>query len=366
MAIKYILYIRQSSLRNNITMEYRLLAVANKGNGYGVNIGDYIQALASSQFLPTVDGFIDRDDELKDFEGNECKVIMNGWYMHNPQQWPPSSRINPLFVAFHLNVLASEAILSETGIEYLKKHQPIGCRDRATVKVLQAAGIQAYFSGCMTLTLGRKYATPACSGKIYLVDPPFELKLTPKRIIESIITAIKHPIDVVKLGRKQNLNIHAGKNPLLKLVKTPLFYKEYSRIFGKDTILNAVCINQDNDYYKRSLETDYERIAKAESIIRDYSQASLVITSRIHCALPCLGLGTPVIYVERAQDTEASKCRMDGLAELFNIVTLDDGRLTPAFETVLPITPTSCPPNKKQWMVLADQLSERCISFVNA
>lgn len=38
-------------------MKYKLLSI--KGQG-GVNIGDYIQALASSQFLPQIDGFIDK------------------------------------------------------------------------------------------------------------------------------------------------------------------------------------------------------------------------------------------------------------------------------------------------------------------
>lgn len=44
-------------------MKYKLLSI--KGQG-GVNIGDYIQALASSQFLPQIDGFIDRE-RLKDY-----------------------------------------------------------------------------------------------------------------------------------------------------------------------------------------------------------------------------------------------------------------------------------------------------------
>lgn len=56
------------------------------------NIGDYIQALASAQFLPHIDGFINRE-KLKDYKEEPCSVIMNGWYIHNPEQWPPSNKI---------------------------------------------------------------------------------------------------------------------------------------------------------------------------------------------------------------------------------------------------------------------------------
>ncbi len=41
-----------------------------------VNIGDYIQSLAAAQFLPHVDGYIDRDNILNLLEG---AVIGNGW-----------------------------------------------------------------------------------------------------------------------------------------------------------------------------------------------------------------------------------------------------------------------------------------------
>ena len=66
-------------------MNYKLLAVSKFLNNSGVNIGDYVQAHASSQFIPQLDGLIDRDEELKDYDGIPCKVIMNCWYMHSPQ-----------------------------------------------------------------------------------------------------------------------------------------------------------------------------------------------------------------------------------------------------------------------------------------
>lgn len=38
--------------------KYKLLSLGDKGV---MNIGDYIQALASSQFYPHVDGFVNRE-----------------------------------------------------------------------------------------------------------------------------------------------------------------------------------------------------------------------------------------------------------------------------------------------------------------
>lgn len=83
-------------------MKYKLLAMSTERH---VNIGDYVQALASSQFLPSVDGFIERE-RLSSYGGEVSKVIMNGWYMHHPKNWPPTPNIKPLFVAMHINSMA--------------------------------------------------------------------------------------------------------------------------------------------------------------------------------------------------------------------------------------------------------------------
>lgn len=99
-------------------MKYKLLAVS-VDTGEHVNIGDYIQALAAAQFLPEVDGFVQRE-RLKEYDGEACKVIMNGWYMHHTEHWPPSDKIKPLFVAFHINASAKEGMLTEDSINSLR------------------------------------------------------------------------------------------------------------------------------------------------------------------------------------------------------------------------------------------------------
>lgn len=345
-------------------MRYKLLAVSKFPNISGVNIGDYIQALASSQFLPNVDGFIDRDEELKDYAGEPCKVIMNGWYMHIPQNWPPSNLINPLFVAFHINSGVKKELLSHTSLSYLKNHQPIGCRDLNTVELLKNNGIEAYFSGCMTLTLGEKYHSEEKEDKAYIVDPIFNGRLSINRIFKAICTILLHPIDTFKLCRIKQLRIHYGRNFVSKIIKTSLYYKEYSTVFGRNLVMNSTYVTQESMYYKTHFKTDKERLAEAERLVKMYAMARLVITSRIHCALPCLGLETPVIYLEKGNDIEESKCRLGGLRELFNIIKVDDGTLTPQFNISLPITISNRPANKDTWRKLANELKRRCKEFV--
>ena len=140
--------------------------------GYkNTNIGDYIQSLAAKQFWDSTNIQYYHRDKLNQYSGASAKVIMNGWFTHQPQNWPPSPNISPLFVAFHLNTSAYEKLLSDKSIEYLKKHEPIGCRDENTVAALSKKGVNAYFSSCLTTTLGYKYASSKQRKNIYIVDP---------------------------------------------------------------------------------------------------------------------------------------------------------------------------------------------------
>ena len=123
-------------------------------NKRSFNVGDNIQSLAAKQFLPKVDLYISRE-KLANYKGEKMMLIMNGWFTHNVHNWIPSEDIIPLFVSFHVNNTAAPGMLSEEGIEYLKKHQPIGCRDQFTVDLLNSEGIKAFFTGCLTLTLIR-------------------------------------------------------------------------------------------------------------------------------------------------------------------------------------------------------------------
>lgn len=338
-------------------MTYKLLSVSTES---GVNIGDYIQALSSAQFLPSLDGFVQRE-ELSDYTGEEAKMIMNGWYMHHPEKWPPSPKIDPLFVAFHMNSLAKDSLLREGSIQYFKKHEPIGCRDRETMRLLQQKNVDAYFSGCMTLTLGEKYKNPVKEDKCYFVDPYFVTEWSFINIIKSSLYLLANWGDISIIAKKYPEN----KSSLRKKMILTAFHREYSKMFTRDTLLNAEYINQQSIDIQQSHESEESYLAEAERLVKKYATAKLVITSRIHCALPCLGMETPVIYTKDAGQSEASACRFDGLEELFTVLTWDKGKLYPQFEVNGKLSVNNHPANKTNWKQLAASLIKSVKQFLN-
>ena len=75
-------------------MKYGLMVVST-GVDEKINIGDYIQALAAKQFLPSTDVFLERETDLKKYDGEEIKMIMNGWYMNHPRTGPHQKKSIP-------------------------------------------------------------------------------------------------------------------------------------------------------------------------------------------------------------------------------------------------------------------------------
>lgn len=307
------------------------------------NVGDNIQSLAAKQFLPQVDTFINRE-HLADYKGDKMKVIMNGWFTHNYNNWLPSEDIEPLFISFHVNNTAAPYMLTEKAVAYLKAHEPIGCRDEFTVETLKAKGINAYFSGCLTLTLDSYKVDDTLRGDdVYIVDPLYSYptweKVTYdwKRLIRSIQNG-----DFFKTGKQQQ---HLRKFIDEELLKTAKF------------------INQEppaNTY------TDAEKFAMAEDLLHKYAKAKLVITSRIHCALPCLALGTPVIFVN-GFDSFVDSCRFEGILELFNRIDIDThtGNFTANFPLPHKIDKNTKIQNLEKHHAIAEPMKKTCKDFIN-
>jgi hypothetical protein len=278
-------------------MKYGLLTYDENKRFF--NVGDNIQSLAAKQFLPQVDTLINRE-RLGEYQGDPVKLIMNGWFTHNIHDWIPSDKIDPVFVSFHMNNTAASAMLSEKGITYLKKHEPIGCRDQFTADTLKAKGIDAYFTGCLTLTLDSYKVDDSERGEdIYIVDPLYSYPRSEKVFYNMKLT-VKNILNgtAFKLGKKN---------------------KHLKKFISKELLESAHFINQEppsNTY------TDEEKFTMAEELLHKYAKAKLVITSRIHCALPCLAMGTPVIFVN-GFDSFVDSCRFDGILELFNRIDID-------------------------------------------
>ena len=45
-------------------------------------------------------------------------------------------------------------------IKWLNEYAPVGCRDTGTVEFFKSIGVEAYFSGCPTLTYTRRKDIP--------------------------------------------------------------------------------------------------------------------------------------------------------------------------------------------------------------
>jgi len=222
------------------------------------NLGDEIQSLAAKQFLPKVDYLLDRDAlQLTPAQADEdIKVIMNGWFFKEHGSWPPPAQIKPLLTSFHLTPGVRSVILSDAGIAYLKRQPPIGARDLFTLDLLRKAGVRSFFSACLTLTLQR---------------PP--------------------------VSRNEDLIV------LNDLRQEAIGY--IRRRTDKNVMLT---------WHSGYAPTDHEvRSQRAEKLLRLYASAACVVTSRLHCALPCLAMGTPVLLIDVAPDQE----RFAGLNKFF-------------------------------------------------
>jgi len=322
-------------------MKYGLLTYDENKKFF--NVGDNIQSLAAKQFLPKVDLYLNRE-KLGDYHGDKVKLIMNGWFTHNIHNWVPSEDIEPTFISFHMNNTAAPAMLSEKGIAYLKKHEPIGCRDQFTADTLKKKGIDAYFTGCLTLTLDSYKVNDAeRNDTVYIVDPLYSYP-RPEKIFYNTKITIKNILNgsAFQLGKKA----------------------KHLKGFISDELLNsAEFINQEppsNTY------TDDEKFKMAEDLLNKYARAKLVITSRIHCALPCLAMGTPVIFVN-GFDSFVDSCRFDGILELFNRIDVNSktGEYTSNFNLKGKIDSNTIVENLERHHDLANPLKEKVKASLN-
>lgn len=326
-------------------------------NDQGIfNIGDYVQSIAARQFLPSVDLYINRE-HLNDKQKEDLRLILNGWFMHNPENWPPSEKVHPLFVAFHMNKLAETTMLSPEGIDYLKKHEPIGCRDRYTESLLKSKGIEAYFSGCMTLTLGKTYHHREVDNpKIYFTD----LDSTLDHTLDFKIKCLWAVFAKWKLLKKiQNRMLECGVKKAMRTVAA--FYVTYHSVIEDDLFVSA-------EYRAHEIPDtfadDDAKFNYADELLKEYSEAKFVVSSRIHCALPCLGMGTPVVFVTNDLVGEVHNCRLDGLKQLFHRIEITNEGITSKVPGITKLNSHTTFQNKEDYKPLAEKLIAKCCQFM--
>lgn len=222
------------------------------------NIGDDIQTFAAARLLPQIDYFLDREclDDFVTDDGEAVAVVMSAWYMWHKWNWPPSKYIMPLYVGMHYtdNEIAKQdgspvktEFLTGLGKDYFNAYAPIGCRDSFTERTFKEMGIDAYFSGCITLTLP----------KMPIIKPEREYVCC---------------VDVSKAAVERTRRLLEGTDIELREIR---HYKDY-----------------------RSSDAGWEeRVKNVTDLLTVYQNAKCVITRRLHCALPCLAMGVPVLVL---------------------------------------------------------------------
>ncbi len=298
-------------------MRYGLLV-----NSGAANIGDDIQSYAISRFMPRVDVLVNREklDTFQYGDGTEpVAVLFAAWFMWHKHHWPPSQQIVPGLLGFHnydrdpdvkarrqyaLPIYAHHQF-SGIGGQWMRDYGPVGCRDYYTRDILKKEGIDTFFSGCVTLTLPKQPKTKDRGKYIVLVD------LNPK--VEQKVRQL--------VGDRYEIRKLSHTIPELK---------------------NA---------------TWEERTAKVEEYLTIYQNAKYVVTRRLHVALPCLAMGTPVLVIQslRMNDKNRFKPYKKWLHYCRNNTFLKEGYPDFDFENGTP--------NKTDYLVTRKKLIRRIRLF---
>lgn len=248
------------------------------------NIGDDIQSFVCSTLVKP-DYMVIRDDyeKIYNFDNGEIiknldeevVLIMNGWFMQrqhpkgvysfNQIKFPiKNSKIRPFYISTCLAKPAKE-LLEKDKLEDYKKNQPFFSRDRNTSNILNKLGVKSEFFGCLTQTLSiekvgeNKEYQDKYSDKIFYVDCA---------------------------GPRDKSSLHLSHLDRSLISTNPI-----------------------------------ERLKLARKRMQMYRYAKKIVTSRLHCFLPCRAMGLNVEYVGavdwRTQDLVTKNPDVEKMKKIF-------------------------------------------------
>ncbi len=213
------------------------------------NLGHDLVALAALQHLPRVDYLIDADaPDMAPLPADADRVVtlMASHFLTAAHHWPPHPAIAPACIGIHVSEKDAWGIpfsaLDGAGLAALQAVAPISVRDERTAKRLASIGVPHVLHGDITLTLQCE-ALPRKG--LVCCDAPEE-------VVEAL-RAFRPDVQQVT---------HELPNP------APNFTA---------------------------------RMDAARALLRTYAGAEMVFTRRLHCAMACLALGTPVLLLYRPE-----------------------------------------------------------------
>lgn len=243
------------------------------------NLGDHIQILAGLQLLKRLglapEKWIDRDNEIAsaamlNAQRRSLGILLNGWFKTNPAEWPPHPRLTPIYLGFHVRLFQAPTLVSTKALAHYRKFGPIGCRDRYTLSLLKSHGVDAFLSHCLSLTFSRRLDDPNNQTETFIVSRD-------QRILEYLPNTIRS-------GR---------------------FICHYSG---------------SNDFAANMRQaTEYLALYR--------SKAKLIVTTLLHCALPALAMGIPVVVFfppNEGPQHRSDRERFSSLQEMIRVFQLSE------------------------------------------
>jgi len=188
------------------------------------------------------------------YDGEECICVMNGAsnyeeLAYNSRFMPPSHKIHSIIMGLHIH-----RKIPEDELAFYKTCGGVGCRDIYTVNYLRSLGVNAYLTGCLTMTLPRRTKEQEKNADtIYFVDVPESLYPYIPEEIKSKAVKLNNVMRFQNTGNSDRMSVKATFE------------------------------------YHRQAE---ERIA----LLRD--TAKLVVTSKLHIGTPCAAMGIPVVMAK--------------------------------------------------------------------
>lgn len=232
-------------------IDIETIGFVNKKDKAHINYGDHLQNIVIKDLyekmgVPEEEIYVLNFNEITTYNGEYLILPINQAISHNL-----STFISPKIIPVFLGISRDVTAINDDEVDYLKMYSPIGCRDQAVFDYLMKKHVLCYLNGCISVTLERRRESPK-GGKVMVIEAP------------------QYAIDCMPDYLKKDV--------------------EY----------------RDNTCYG----TYYDLIRPEESIeqtVRKQYQylkenAKLVVTSRMHIASPCIGMGIPVILVRNSID----------------------------------------------------------------
>ena len=283
------------------------------------NLGDDIQSYAIKQFLPHVDYYIDREniDQFKSENNEPVAAVMAAWWMWKKFDWPPAECIIPKLVSMHFNNYnerekaspVKNEWLKGIGGEYFNSYGPVGVRDHTSLEFLKENDINAYFSGCITLTLPKQKETADKGQYVVIADLREDLE---EKVREWL--------------KDSNLEIRKVTH-------------RYS--------------------YRKNPESIESRMQKTEDLLTLYQNAKFVVTRRLHVTLPCLAMEVPVVSIVNL-DEKGNSTRWSPYHTWVNYISEKD-----VLAGNIDFDYNNPPANRKDYLPTREALIENISGFIN-